>query len=255
MPTMHAGLSDYDGRLQLYDGLVRFRNAEGDIVATITRALDYSKYIGEASMPDSYLKAPYFKPLGYPEGAYRVGPLGRLNAAESCGTPEADQELQEYRHRLGRIVNSSFFYHYARLIEALYACERMEELLNMPEILDTNVRAEAGVNAREGVGIIEAPRGVLIHHYKVDSGGAITWANLIVATGHNNLAINRSIQQVAERFVDGNELKEGAVNRVSAIVRAYDPCLSCSTHAFGQVPMQLRLLAPDGTTLDQVMAD
>jgi NAD-reducing hydrogenase large subunit len=254
MPTMHAGLCDYEGRLQIYDGLMRFRNAEGDIVATIARALDYSKYIGEASMPDSYLKAPYFKPLGYPEGAYRVGPLGRLNAADSCGTPEADQELGEYRQRLGRIVNSSFYYHYARLIEALYASERMEELLNMPEILDPNVRAEAGVNAREGVGIIEAPRGTLIHHYKVDSGGAITWANLIVATGHNNLAINRSIQQVAERFVDGNQLKEGAVNRVSAVVRAYDPCLSCSTHAFGQVPMQLRLLAPDGSTLDQVTA-
>ncbi|MBI4892781.1 MAG: Ni/Fe hydrogenase subunit alpha [Acidobacteria bacterium] len=254
MPTMHAGLSDYEGRLQIYDGIMRFRDADGKVVASFAKPTEYSKYIGEASLPDSYLKAPYFKPLGYPEGTYRVGPLGRLNAAESCGTPEADQELAEYRQRLGRIVHSSFFYHYARLIEALYASERMEELLNMPEILDTHVRAEAAVNCHEGVGIIEAPRGTLIHHYKVDEKGAMTWANLIVATGHNNLAINRSIQQVAERFVDGNQLKEGAVNRVSAVVRAYDPCLSCSTHAFGQLPMQLRLLSASGETLDSVTA-
>ncbi len=254
MPTMHAGLTDIDGNLQIYDGFVRFRGADGKTAASISRPLDYSKYIGEASMPDSYLKAPYFKPLGYPEGAYRVGPLARLNVAESCGTPEADLELEEYRQRLGRMVHSSFFYHYARLIEALYASERMEELLNDPAILDRQVRAEAGVNAREGVGIIEAPRGVLIHHYRVDERGAMKWANLIVATGHNNLAINRSIQQVAERFVDGNHLQEGAVNRVSAVVRAYDPCLSCSTHAFGQMPMRLRLVAPNGVVVDEMSA-
>jgi NAD-reducing hydrogenase large subunit len=254
MPTLHAGLTDHDNRLQIYDGIVRFRDAGGASVATIARPSEYSQYIGEATVNDSYLKAPYFKPLGYPEGAYRVGPLARLNVAETCGTPEADLELIEYRQRLGRMVHSSFFYHYARLIEALYASERMEELLNMPEILDTHVRAEAAVNALEGVGIVEAPRGVLIHHYKVDDRGAMKWANLIVATGHNNLAINRSIQQVAERFVDGNELKEGAVNRVSAVVRAYDPCLSCSTHAFGLVPMQLRLLSPEGRTLQQITA-
>ncbi len=251
MPTLHAGLTSPDGDLRIYDGRVLFRDAEGTPIATIERPTDYSKYIGEASLSDSYLKAPYFKRLGYPEGAYRVGPLARLNVAEHCGTPEADAELEEYRKRLGRMVHSSFFYHYARLIEALYASERMEELLRDPAILDTQVRAEAGVNARQGVGIVEAPRGVLIHHYKVDKNGRMEWANLIVATGHNNLAMNRSIQQVAERFVDGNDLKEGAVNRVSAVVRAYDPCLSCSTHAFGQIPMQLRLVDALGNVVDQ----
>jgi NAD-reducing hydrogenase large subunit len=254
MPTLHAGLTSPDGDFRIYDGLVRFRDAEGTPVATIERPLDYSKYIGEASMTDSYLKAPYFKRLGYPEGAYRVGPLARLNVAERFGTAEADMELEEYRKRLGRMVHSSFYYHYARLIEALYASERMEELLNDPAILETHVRAEAGVNARQGVGIVEAPRGVLIHHYKVDKSGRMEWANLIVATGHNNLALNRSIQQVAERFVDGNELKEGAVNRVSAVVRAYDPCLSCSTHAFGQMPMRLRLLDARGAVVDEHIA-
>jgi len=251
MPTLHAGLTGLDGELQIYDGVVRFRDAGGQPVATIPRAADYPRYIGEATMPDSYLKAPYFKPMGYPDGIYRVGPLARLNVAERCGTTEADAELQEYRQRLGRVVNSSFYYHYARLIEALYAVERMEELLENPLILDSHIRARAGVNANEGVGIIEAPRGVLIHHYKVDDDGAMTWANLIVATGHNNLAMNHSIRQVAQRFVDGNQLKEGAVNRVSAVVRAYDPCLSCSTHVLGAPAARLRLLGPDGAVLDQ----
>jgi len=232
MPTYHAGLTDIDGNLQLYDGIIRFVDVEGKPVASVVKPRDYSKYIGEASIPDSYLKAPYFKPLGYPDGTYRVGPLARLNVAERIATEEAQHELVEYRQRLGRIVQSSFFYHYARLVEALYGIERMEELLHDPLITDQHVRAEAGVNALDGVGIVEAPRGILIHHYKVDEKGAMKWANLIVATGHNNLAINRSIRQVAERFVDGDHLTEGAVNRVSAIVRAYDPCLSCSTHAF-----------------------
>lgn len=251
MPSAYAGLVDFDGNLRIYDGILRFKDAEGKSMASLSRPLDYAKYIGEATMADSYLKAPYFKPMGYPDGAYRVGPLGRLNVAEQCGTPAADVELAEYRQRLGRIVQSSFFYHYARLIEALYGVERMEQLLDDPAILDRHVRAEAAVNSLEGVGIIEAPRGTLIHHYKVDENGAMKWANLIVATGHNNLALNRSIQQVAERFIDGNQLQEGMVNRVSAVVRAYDPCLSCSTHAFGQMPMRMRLYGADGQMLDE----
>lgn len=250
MPTAYAGLGGPDGEFRIYDGILRFVDNEGKPLASVARPLDYSKYIGEATMPDSYLKAPYFKPLGYPEGIYRVGPLGRLNVAARMGTPEADTELQQYRERLGRIVPSSFYYHYARLIEALYGVERMEELLEDPLILDPHIRAEAGVNASQGAGIIEAPRGVLIHHYKVDDHGAITWANLIVATGHNNLALNHSIRQVAEEFVDGTQLKEGAVNRVSAVVRAYDPCLSCSTHAFGGPAVDLRLWSPGGRMLD-----
>ena len=182
----------------------------------------------------------------------RVGPLARLNVADRCGTPEADAELDEYRGRLGRIVQSGFHYHYARLIEALYGLERMHELLDDPAILGTKVRAHAGVNNLEGVGVIEAPRGTLIHHYRVDDNGAMTWANLIVATGHNNLAIGRGILQVARRFVDGNRIQEGALNRVSALVRAYDPCLSCSTHALGMVPMVLQLRGPEGELLDEV---
>ncbi|MFN7995546.1 MAG: Ni/Fe hydrogenase subunit alpha [Bryobacteraceae bacterium] len=252
VPTMYAGLVDPAGSLQLYDGRLRFRDSEGAIVADQIRPKQYADYIAETTILTSYLKAPYYKPIGYPEGVYRVGPLARLNVADRCGTPEADVEFAEFHQRFGRPVQSAFHFHYARLIEALYALERMDALLADPEILNPHVRAHAGVNAMEGVGIAEAPRGVLIHHYKVDESGAIRWANLIVATGHNNLAMNKSIRQVSDRFIDGNHLTEGMLNRVSAVVRAYDPCLSCSTHAGGLPDLHVRLVGPDGTLLDEI---
>jgi len=251
-PTMYAGLVDAEGGLQFYDGVLRFRDADGKTVVEGMRARDYARYIGEASLAYSYLKAPYYKPIGYPGGIYRVGPLARLNAADRCGTPEADAEFAAFHQRYGAVVQSSFHFHYARLIEALHAIEKIELLLGDPGILDTHVRARAGVNSPEGVGMIEAPRGVLIHHYKVDETGAMKWANLIVATGHNNLAMNRSIDQVSRHFIDGTKLQEGMLNRVSAVVRAYDPCLSCSTHADGSIALQIQLLAPDGALLDEL---
>ena len=250
-PTMYAGLVDAKGKLQFYDGNLRFRSASGEIVEDQIPAEDYKQWIGEASLRNSYLKAPYFIPQGFADGIYRVGPLGRLNAAESCGTPAADAEFREFHERFGTIAHSAFLYHYARLIEILHAMEKIEVLLNDPQILDTHVRATAGVNALEGVGMIEAPRGTLIHHYKVNSEGAITWANLIVATGHNNLAIGKSVQQVAEHYIDGAKLNEGMLNHVSAVVRAYDPCLSCSTHADGSLAMKIELRGADGTLLDE----
>ena len=251
-PTMYAGLVDRKGNLQLYDGDIRFRGADGEIVESGVAAEEYAEFIGEATLVESYLKSPYFKPMGFPEGIYRVGPLGRINVAEACGTTLADSELQEFRQRFGRVPHSAFLYHYARLIEVLYALERLKELLSLPEILDTHIRAAASVNALEGVGVIEAPRGTLIHHYKVDENGAIVWANLIVATGHNNYAIGKSVRQVSEHFVKGNHLDEGMLNRVSAVVRAYDPCLSCSTHALGAPAVRIVLLSPAGTLLDEL---
>jgi NAD-reducing hydrogenase large subunit len=249
--TMYAGLVNRLGTMQLYDGNLRFVDADGTTVAEAVDPLGYSDFIGEATMPHSYLKAPYYKPIGYPEGIYRVGPLARLNVAEKCGTPLADAELAEYRERCGRPAHSAFHFHYARLIEALYAVEKMEQLLEDPRILGTHVRARAGVNSLEGVGIAEAPRGVLIHHYKVDESGAVRWANLIIATGHNNLALNQGVDQVAKHFIDGNRLEEGMLNRVSAVVRAYDPCLSCSTHAGGQLPLRVTLYGAGGARLDE----
>jgi NAD-reducing hydrogenase large subunit len=251
-PTMYASLVDRAGNLQLYDGDIRFRDADSEIVQPGIAPEEYAEYIGEASVRESYLKSPYYKPLGYPEGIYRVGPLARMNVIEACGTPLADDELQAFRQRFGRMPHSAFLYHYARLIEVLYALERIKMLLGLPEILDTHVRATASVNALEGVGVIEAPRGTLIHHYKVDENGAIVWANLIVATGHNNFAIGKSVRQVSEHFVKGQHLQEGMLNRVSAVVRAYDPCLSCSTHALGAPAVSIALLGPDGALLDEL---
>jgi len=251
-PTLYAGLVDAGGGLQLYDGRLRFKDAEGAIVADQVRPRQYARYISEATLSTSYMKAPYYQPLGLAGGAYRVGPLARLNVADRCGTPEADAEFAEFHQRYGRVAQSAFHYHHARLIEVIYALERMEALVEDSAILDTHVRAHAGVNALEGIGIIEAPRGILIHHYKVDEQGAIRWANLIVATGHNCLALNRSIRQVCDRFIDGNHLSEGMLNRVSAVVRAYDPCLSCSTHAMGLPDLHVRLVGADGAVLDEV---
>lgn len=254
-PTMYAGMVDRKGTLQFYEGALRFRNSNGEVIEDQIVAEDYAQSIGEASLRESYLKAPYFKPQGFPAGVYRVGPLGRLNAADRCGSPNAEAEFVEFHQRFGAVAHSAFLYHYARLIEIVCALERIEALLDDPQILDSHVRATAGVNALEGVGMIEAPRGTLIHHYKVNEEGAITWANLIVATGHNNLAIGRSVRQVSERFIDGTKLNEGMLNRVSAVVRAYDPCLSCSTHASGLLAMRIQLIDPEGIVLDELATD
>ena len=251
-PTMYAGLINDRGDLQLYDGDLRFTGAAGEVVVDRMAAQDYAEYIGEATVPHSFLKAPYFRPLGFPDGIFRVGPLARLNVVARCGTEAADVEFEEYHQRFGKVVQSSFHFHYARLIEIIYCIERMEQLLNDPSIFDRHVRAHAGVNALEGIGMCEAPRGSLVHHYKVNEDGAIIWANLIIATGNNNLAIGRSINQVSRHYVDGNKLQDGMLNRVQAVLRAYDPCLSCSSHAAGQYPVDIKLIDADGSVLDSV---
>jgi NAD-reducing hydrogenase large subunit len=251
-PSMFMGLVNPQKELAHYDGTLRFVDSAGKIVADTINQRDYRKFIGEAVESWTYLKSPYYLPKGYPGGMYRVGPLARLNIIEKCGTPLADQEWAEFRS-LGRgAVLSSFQYHYARLIEILYGLEKIENLLTDKKILSKHVRAYAAVNNMEGIGISEAPRGTLIHHYKVDENGLMKWANLIIATGHNNLAMNKGVKQVAKHFVDGNNLKEGMLNRVEAVIRAFDPCLSCSTHAIGQMPLQIDLINSEGTLVDQI---
>ncbi|MBV5308226.1 nickel-dependent hydrogenase large subunit, partial [Chromatium okenii] len=147
-------------------------------------------------------------------------------------------------------ITSSFHYHYARLVEIIYAIEMMERLLKDAAILDTRVRARARSNRNEGIGVSEAPRGTLIHHYRIDDDGLIQWVNLIIATGHNNLAMNQAIKQVAETYVDGNHLQEGMLNRVEAVIRCFDPCLSCASHAFGQMPLRIELKNAAGQIVD-----
>ena len=198
------------------------------------------------------LKSPYFRPLGYPGGVYRVGPLARLNVCNRMGTPLADAELVEYRQRGGRVVLSSFFYHYARLIEILAATEGIERLLADPDMHVNAPARPAGVNRLEGVGVSEAPRGTLFHHYQVDENGLLKKVNLIIATGQNNLAMNRTVAQIAQRYIRGAEVPESVLNRLEAGIRAFDPCLSCSTHAAGQMPLIVRLIGPDGVVLHEV---
>jgi NAD-reducing hydrogenase large subunit len=160
--------------------------------------------------------------------------------------------MAEFHEIQRSAVLSSFHYHHARLIEILYCIERMQQLLDDPEILSKHVRAIARPNSEEGVGVAEAPRGTLIHHYKIDENGLMRWANLIIATGHNNLAMNRSILQVARHFVHGERIEEGMLNRVEAVIRAYDPCLSCSTHADGRPALAIQLVASDGAVIDEL---
>jgi NAD-reducing hydrogenase large subunit len=251
-PTLFLGIVKKDGGLTFYDGKIRVVNEAGDVVANELDPVDYQRYIGEKVESWTYLKSPYYLSSGYPDGIYRVGPLARLNVADRCNTPRADQELAEFHELQRTAVLSSFHYHHARLIEILYCIERMEQLLNDPEILDKHVRAHARPNSFEGVGCCEAPRGTLMHHYKIDEQGLIRWANLIIATGHNNMAMNRGILQVAKHFVRGERLTSGMLNRVEALIRAYDPCLSCSTHAFGEMPLVVQLLNSSGELLDEL---
>lgn len=251
-PSLFMGLVTPEGGLEHYDGMLRFQDASGGSVIPDMDPAQFETVIGEAVEPWSYLKFPYFKALGYPEGLYRVGPLARLNIISHCGEWRADTEFQEFRTTYGRPALSSFHFHQARLIEILFAIERIQTLLNDPDILSPRVRAHAQPNRLEGAGVSEAPRGTLMHHYKIDENGLITWANLIIATGHNNLAMNRGITQAAKHYIHGPTIPEAMLNRVEAVIRAYDPCLSCSTHAAGQMPLQVQLIGASGETLDEV---
>jgi NAD-reducing hydrogenase large subunit len=212
----------------------------------------FNEFIGEAVEDWTYLKFPYFLQDGYPNGIYRVGPLARLAMVSRCGTPLADAELDEYRQLSAEERMSSFYYHWARLIEVLYGIERINEIVLDPDILDTHVRAHAEPNRNEGIGVSEAPRGTLMHHYKIDDNGLITWSNLIIATGHNNLAMNRGITQAAKHYIHGYDIPEPLLNRVEAVIRTYDPCLSCSTHAFGQMPLRMQMVDGSGNVLKEV---
>ena len=240
-----------DGGLEFTDGKLRLIDAEGNILLDKLQAAQFEDYFGEAVEPFSYMKFPYYKPLGYPEGSYRVGPLARLNIATHAGTPLADIELKEFKQLANGPVLGSFYFHHARLIDILHGIEKIERIFSDPTILDKHVRATAGVNRLEGSGVAEAPRGTLMHHYKVNENGQILWANLVIATGQNNNAMNKGVLQAAQRYVKGGKIVDGMLNRVEATIRTFDPCLSCSTHAYGQMPLKIELLSADGALLDQ----
>jgi NAD-reducing hydrogenase large subunit len=245
-PTLFMGLVGPEGSWEHYDGRLRVVDERATIVADRIEPARYTDYIGEAVESDSYLKTPYYKPHGYPDGMYRVGPLARLNVCVRMGTPKAETELREYRGRTGVAAWSSFQYHYARLIEIVAALERIAALLDDPDLMSDRIRARAAINELEGIGVSEAPRGTLFHHYQVDPNGLLTRVNLIIATGQNSLAMNRTILQIAKRYIRGPEIPESMLNRVEAGIRAFDPCLSCSTHALGAMPLRIRLVGAGG---------
>jgi NAD-reducing hydrogenase large subunit len=251
-PSLFMGLVGKNGDWEHYGGKLRFTDSEGNIVADNLSEDDYQEFLGEAVESWSYLKFPYYKPMGYPNGIYRVGPLARLNVCSQIGTEKADQELKEFRDRAGGVPTSSFFYHYARLVEIMACLEKIEQLVDDPDIVSPRTRATAGINCLEGVGVSEAPRGTLFHHYKVDENGIIQKVNMIIATGQNNLAMNQTVTQIAKHYIHNNQIPEGMLNRVEAGIRAYDPCLSCSTHAAGQMPLHIQLIGANGNVLDEV---
>lgn len=255
-PSHFLGLVGDDGSWETYAGQLRLIDSQGTVVAADIAADAYGQSFGEATESWSYLKSPYYVPAGYPDGVYRVGPLARLNIASRMGVPLADQEHAEFRGLAsGGAVNGSFHFHYARLIEILASLELIKNLLPDPELDSEHCRAEAGINRLEGVGVSEAPRGTLFHHYRVNADGVIQWVNLLIATGQNNLAMQRTIGQIARAYVADGQFTEGALNRIEAGIRAYDPCLSCSTHALGKMPMIVELRGPDGALLDSLRRD
>jgi NAD-reducing hydrogenase large subunit len=254
-PSLFMGQISKDGGMEFYDGKLRIVNEKGKIVEDGIVHERFEEIIGEVAEPWTYLKFAYYKPMGYPAGSYRVGPLARLNVIDHCGHPRADEEWAEFRDLERGAILSSFQYHYARLIEILCCLEKMEKILRDPQITSKHVRAFAQPNNHSGIGISEAPRGTLMHHYEIDDNGLITRANLIIATGQNNAAMNRGVLQAAKHYVKNEKLQEGMLNRVEAVIRAFDPCLSCSTHAVGKMPFLIELVDRNGAKLDEIRRD
>jgi len=248
LETYNMGLVDAHNKVNFYDGLIRVTDQKAEEFLKFP-GKDYTKHVSEHVEPWSYMKFPYLKKIGWhglkdgkDSGVYRVGPLGRLNAAEGMATPLADKEYKRLYETLGgRPVNSTLAYHWARLIELLYATERATELVNDPDITSKNIRNPVG-EPGEGVGVVEAARGTLIHHYKLDKNGLVEKANLIVATTNNAGAITMSVRDAAKGMIKKGEVNSGILNKVEMAFRAYDPCFACATHALpGGMPLEVNI--------------
>lgn len=252
-PTLYLGTVGPNGEHELYDGKLRFMDADGTILHDQLSPAEYLDYIAERSVNFSYLKFPYYKPFGFDKGFYRVGPLARLNVASKMRTPLAQKEFEIFKSMNGgKPVHGTFYYHYTRLIEALSDVEDAQHILNDPQVTSLHIQYNGRWNYEEGIGSSEAPRGTLFHHYKTDKTGKLVNVNLLIATGQNNPSMNRSITEVAKQYVNGNDLKEGMLNRVESTIRCYDPCLSCSTHAMGQMPMIIEVKDAAGDLVKRI---
>jgi F420-non-reducing hydrogenase large subunit len=255
--THYAGLVDPQGKVNFYDGKVRVIDPTGEQVALFDGA-DYLEQIAERVLPWSYLKVPYLKAKGYvglkagaQSGIFRVNALARLNVASGMATPLADAARDElyafFGAAPGAPVHHTLAFHWARLVELLYVCEAVRELIADPEITSPEVRVVPTAKPEEGIGVVEAARGTLYHHYVSDARGIIKKVNLIVATAQNNAAMGLSVKRAAERLIKGGAADEAILDRVEMAFRAYDPCLACATHALpGQMPLRVRVLGADG---------
>ncbi len=254
-PTGYLGLITPENGLELYDGKIRLVDQTGVQLERFDGS-DYLDNISEHVENWSYLKFPYYKKMGWPAGVYRVGPLGRLNIADKIDTPLAQEEFVHYRKiNDGRPIENTLYYHYARLIETLFAAERVQVLLDDEDILSNDILNTQHNFQGVGVGVIEAPRGTLIHHYQANANGQLEKVNLIVSTGHNNYAMSKAVDMVAKTYITGPNVSEGILNRIEAAVRAHDPCLSCSTHAVGQMPIMIDIVNPEGKTIQTLRRD
>ncbi len=261
MKSYYMGLVDANNKVNFYDGHIRVVDDEGKEAAKFLPS-QYLEYIGEHTEPWTYLKFPFLKKVGWKgfvegkdSGIYRVAPLARLNVADGMATPLAQAEYEKmYATFGGKPVHSTLAFHWARLIELLYASERLLELSQDREITSTDIRTIPSGTPSEGVGVVEAPRGTLIHHYQTDSNGIITKANLIVATGHNYAAMNMSIKKAAQKLINkGTEVSEGLLNMVEMAFRAYDPCFGCATHAISwQAPLEFSFYDSRGKLVKQI---
>ena len=247
----HLSLTAADGSYEIYDGGLRAHTAEGETIFDHVDNQEYAEYLSEEVRSWSYMKFPFIKSLGPENGWYRVGPLARVNNADRFTTPEAEKARQEFAAVTdGKPCNVTMGYHWARMIELLHSVEVIRDLLNDPDLQGTDLVVE-GERRDEAVGIIEAPRGTLFHHYKVNDQDQITMANLIVSTTSNNEPMNRAVQKVAADHLSGQpEITEGMLNHVEVAIRAYDPCLSCATHAMGQMPLVIELYDHAGELVD-----
>ncbi len=249
-------LVNQDGSLELYDGLMRAVTSTGEIIFDQVDNQKYAEILIEEVKSWSYMKFPFIRSLGPEDGWYRVGPLARINACTFINTPEAEAARQEFKAVAGgKPVNVTMAYHWARMIEVLHSIEKIEELLHDDDLQGTDLVAK-GERRSEGVGIIEAPRGTLFHHYRINDDDQITMCNLIVSTTSNNEPMNRAVTGVAQRAISGQKnVTEGMLNQIEVAIRAYDPCLSCATHAMGQMPLIVELFDTDGEMVDRRVKD
>jgi NAD-reducing hydrogenase large subunit len=241
-----------DGALDLYHGGLRARDDAGNILFDHAEYFNYWERITEEVKPWSYMKFPYLKELGPEHGWYKVGPLVRVQNCDHIPTPLADAERREFvDFGGGQPIHATLAYHWARMIEMLFAAEEIKELLHDDDLMGDDL-VVTGERHRRGVGVIEAPRGTLIHHYRLNNNDQVLRANLIVSTTHNNQALNEAIRQVAKRYLDGRKLTEGLLNHIEVAIRAFDPCLSCATHALGKMPLAVELVDAEGARIDAI---